>query len=215
MSGYTTEVMQKRNRSPTRQAKRTRSLQNEAVRKRETALRRVVLIATLLLLTAAPVRAGTLAGHLQSAFRLAFGESTRYQTFVVDCDTACRATITVGTPRANRTLLFARAGTRTVGWGVVDNVMGKEQPITYLLIVDRNLQVRGLEILAYRETRGAEIQRQAWRQQFVGKTGQSDLKVGKDIDAISGATISTNAVSEGAKRLLQWLHVLQQQKRLP
>ena len=93
--------------------------------------------------------------------------------------------------------------------------MGKEQPITYLLLVDRNLATVALEILIYREDRGGEIRRESWRRKFRGKRAEDDFRVGEGVDAISGATISTTAVARGVQRLLRWLRILDQQGGLP
>jgi Na+-translocating ferredoxin:NAD+ oxidoreductase RnfG subunit len=38
--------------------------------------------------------------------------------------------------------------------------------------------------------------------QFMGKTSKSQLKAKKDIDAITGATITSQAVSDGVKQAL-------------
>jgi Na+-translocating ferredoxin:NAD+ oxidoreductase subunit G len=61
-------------------------------------------------------------------------------------------------------------------------------------------KVLGIEIVKHAETPGlgSEIENCAWRKQFVGK-GPSDMiwsvkKDGGDVDAISGATISSRAV---------------------
>jgi Na+-translocating ferredoxin:NAD+ oxidoreductase RnfG subunit len=44
------------------------------------------------------------------------------------------------------------------------------------------------------------VKDQAFLKQFVGKTVASGFQVGKDIDGISGATISSKAVSEALRK---------------
>jgi len=177
------------------------------------------IILTILLLLAPVVHAegNQLAETLQAAATLHFGFEVDYRVFRVRCDSACRRTIVVGKPLPRRALIrFFRAGTTVpVGYGIVDNVMGKEQPITYLLLVDRELSVRGLEILAYRENRGGEIRRQAWRAQFVGRTPEKPPRLGTDVANIAGATISSRSVTDGVARLLVWLRSLKGRNLLP
>ena len=39
-----------------------------------------------------------------------------------------------------------------------------------------------------------------FRRQFVGKTGRDPLRLNRDIDAVSGATISSGAMAVGVRR---------------
>jgi Na+-transporting NADH:ubiquinone oxidoreductase subunit NqrC len=59
----------------------------------------------------------------------------------------------------------------------------------------------------YRETYGGEIRNEKWRNQFVGKTSNSTLKLDKDIKNISGATLSCRHITDGVKRLLAFYDV--------
>ena len=63
-------------------------------------------------------------------------------------------------------------------------------------------EVMGVEILNYRETHGDEVRRGEWRDQFTGKTLEEPLKLGRDIDNISGATLSCRNLTDGIRRLL-------------
>jgi Na+-translocating ferredoxin:NAD+ oxidoreductase RnfG subunit len=100
----------------------------------------------------------------------------------------------------------------TAGTVFIDEVIGKHEFITYAVGVDKSGQVTGLEILEYRENYGSEIKQDTWKKQFVGKTSKSSLKIGNDIQKISGATLSSSHVTLGVKRiLLTYEHV---QKRL-
>ena len=105
-------------------------------------------------------------------------------------------------------VLTALRGDSLVGLGVIDDARGKDQPITYLLITDRALTVRGLEILAYRESYGGEVRAGAWRKQFEGKTPGDLLRPGREIKTISGATISARSITAAVRRQLSALRVL-------
>jgi Na+-translocating ferredoxin:NAD+ oxidoreductase RnfG subunit len=88
------------------------------------------------------------------------------------------------------------------GWFIVDEVFGKHEFITYAVALDASGKVRAIEILDYRETHGGEVRNERWRAQFKGKSYGDALKLGKDIQNISGATLSCKHVSEGVRRVL-------------
>jgi len=94
-----------------------------------------------------------------------------------------------------------RAGV-LVGYAVVENVRGKDQPITCLVATDTALVLMDIDILVYREPYGGEVAYEAWRRQFRGHGPADSLIVGRQIRGISGATISVNAVTAGVRRIL-------------
>jgi FMN-binding domain len=95
----------------------------------------------------------------------------------------------------------SRAGA-LLGFAQVRNVKGKELPITYLVATDSADALRDIDILVYREPYGGEVAYDPWRKQFRGKTAAAPLQVGKDIRNISGATISSNAVTRAVRKTL-------------
>jgi len=88
------------------------------------------------------------------------------------------------------------------GWYVVDEVVGKHETITYAVGINTDGSVKRVEILEYKESYGYEVAEAKWLQQFVGKTQSAPLKLGKDIDNIAGATLSSKHLSDGVKRVL-------------
>jgi len=90
----------------------------------------------------------------------------------------------------------------------IDTVLGKHEFITYAVAIDAPGQVKGIEILDYRETYGYQIRDKAWRQKFVGKTARDPLTLDKDIPNISGATLSSKHVTDGVRRVLQTYDIL-------
>ena len=93
-------------------------------------------------------------------------------------------------------------GDSVLGFAVVREVKGKDQPITFLVATDTADRLRDVDILVYREPYGGEVAYEAWRRQFRGKSTDDALQVGRDIRTISGATISVNAVTLGVRRAL-------------
>jgi FMN-binding protein len=101
-----------------------------------------------------------------------------------------------------------------LGFAVVRNVIGKDQPITFLVATDPADHLKDVDVLAYREPYGGEVAYDAWRKQFRGKTSSDPLRVDKDIRSISGATISVNSVTAGVRVALSDLTRWHQEGRI-
>ena len=94
------------------------------------------------------------------------------------------------------------------GFAVKVLPMGFDNTITMMVGVDLEGKVTGIAIISHTETAGLGAvaadkgeDGQAFRGQFVGKSGE--LAVGTDIDAISSATITSKAVTEGVNMALK------------
>lgn len=94
-------------------------------------------------------------------------------------------------------------GDRPLGWFFVDEVIGKHEFITYGAGIDAEGRVIGIDVLEYRETYGGEVQEESWRRQFDGKSlGTDQLRLGKDVHGIAGATLSARNITDGVRKLL-------------
>jgi electron transport complex protein RnfG len=78
-------------------------------------------------------------------------------------------------------------------------------PIEMLVGVDQEGKVSGVKILNQRETPGlgANIVKPKFLAQFKGKSLKDPIEPKKDIDALTGATISSRGVCEGVKEALK------------
>lgn len=98
---------------------------------------------------------------------------------------------------------------KPLGYGVVKRARGKLRSFTFLVAVDMEGKVLSVEVLAYREVYGREIKQKRFLAQFRGKTVESPLALNSDIQAITGATISSRALAEGVKEALAYLSLLE------
>jgi hypothetical protein len=103
-----------------------------------------------------------------------------------------------------------RDGT-VLGHVFVDEVLGKQELITYAVGIDASGTLRNLEIMSYRESHGGEVRNPAWRAQFNQRNRLEDLRFRTDIKNISGATLSSEHVTEGVR----WLMTLWQSTLRP
>ena len=106
------------------------------------------------------------------------------------------------------TRVFDAAGT-VRGFAVVTEEIGKYRPITFMVGVTPELAVRDVAVLVYRESRGGDVKRRRFLNQYRGKTIRDPIDVNRDIINISGATISVRSINAGVKRVLAELRELQ------
>ncbi|MDP6045444.1 MAG: FMN-binding protein [Phycisphaerae bacterium] len=71
------------------------------------------------------------------------------------------------------------------------------------VVMDRDFSVLTATVLSYPSSRGRKIQSPRFTRQFQGKGPDDPLKIGKDIDAVSGATNSSKAMARGVKRAIR------------
>ena len=109
------------------------------------------------------------------------------------------------------TIVFEGAGFRVyriysegkiIGRAVVLDEMGKVKPITFLVGIDAQGQVARVHVLEYRDIFGAEIKRRSFLRQFQGKSIKDTISIGSDIDAVTSATISSEAATSAVRKAL-------------
>ena len=84
------------------------------------------------------------------------------------------------------------------------NEIGKEHPITVGLVVKKN-KLQRLKVLIFRESRGGEVRHNFFTNQFKKIGITSENKLDKNIDGISGATLSVTALKK-LSRLALYFH---------
>jgi hypothetical protein len=97
---------------------------------------------------------------------------------------------------------IATHGGVLLGHVLVDEVIGRQDLITYAVGIDTAGALLNLEILSYRESHGGEIRNAAWRGQFTHRDALEQLRFRTDIKNISGATLSSEHVTQGVRWLL-------------
>lgn len=114
--------------------------------------------------------------------------------------------------RSDWTIFIATKAGQVTGYAVVDEVRGMHEPITYATRFTPAGAISRMEVMRYREAYGGEVREQRFLSQFNGKTAASPMRAGSDITAISGATISSYAVTRGAEETAALLGLLLQQR---
>ena len=177
---------------------------------KQESLSRYILRITLVLLIIAVVVAGLLAVVNQLTAPViadAMAEKTQ---------TAIRQVLPGGydeeiTDFVDETGLVSRVYKGEKGYALEVNPVGFDSAICMMVGIDHQGKVLGISIVSHTETSGlgavaaADNQKgQIFREQFVGASGAVSVsKDGGDIDAITGATVTSRAVCSGVNAALQ------------
>lgn len=113
--------------------------------------------------------------------------------------------------KASYVVFVARSGAKVDGYAVIDDELGQHQPITFGVKLTPDGAVERAEVMVYREGYGAEVREARFRRQFSGKTVRDPLKLGDDVVAISGATLSAKAMAAGVRRAAALVAVVKAQ----
>ncbi len=95
-------------------------------------------------------------------------------------------------------LYIGRVNTcRTGGCSInsVGNTEASSEYFEYYIIFQGNKTIKRVRIFNYQATHGYQITAQSWLKQFKGYNYPQKLEVGKEVDAISGATTSVYAIT--------------------
>src|SRR5215831_17951663 len=126
-------------------------------------------------LAAVPVQIVVAADYLsiEDAQRAAFPHADHFDEIVLALNPEQKREVAdlAGPQPPHRSLRAWRAmhGNELVGHVFVDEVIGRQDMITYAIGIDPAGHLGTLEVLAYRESHGGEIRGAAWRRQFEGR----------------------------------------------
>jgi hypothetical protein len=178
--------------------------------------RSVAIALGLALLVAAAAPAGAKVYHSRSeALALAFpdADSVEVDTRVLTESQAKRVEEIARSPLESQVvkLYTARKNGAVAGYGFIDMHTVRTMPEAFLVVLTATGEVRSLRMLAFHEP--AEYRpTERWYGQFERKSLAQPLRVGRDIHAIVGATLSARATTRGVRRALALYEVLVQNR---
>jgi Na+-translocating ferredoxin:NAD+ oxidoreductase RnfG subunit len=100
------------------------------------------------------------------------------------------------------TFYFGLKDGERIGMAMIEVQPGKWGPVEFIIAVDMDGEVKDVAVMSYQEIRGRPIKKRSFLDQYIGKTAQDRLKVGRDIHGISGATISSRCATFAVKKVL-------------
>lgn len=78
---------------------------------------------------------------------------------------------------------------------------GKHGPVTFAFIIEEG-RIKDMAVLESLEVKGQKINQKRFLRQFIGKDSSHPLRVGIDIHALTGATVSSETAARAARKAL-------------
>jgi hypothetical protein len=102
----------------------------------------------------------------------------------------------------------AKKGEAVLGYAVIVEEIGKHRPITFVVGVGADHKIKDVALMAYREAYGGEVRDRRFLQQYRGKGLKDALVPYRDIQNISGATLSVEATGRASKKALALVEIV-------
>ena len=170
------------------------------------------LLSCVLLLAAAP--AGAKVFYSRShALQIAFPDAERIedQTYVLSDAQVERIVAISQSPLDSKLVKIYTGyrGDRPLGYAVIDIHNVRTMPEAFMVVLTPEGSVRSVRVLAFHEPLDY-LPNHRWYAQFDEKSLESPLRLGGDIHAVVGATLSARATTRGVRRALAFYRVLVQ-----
>ncbi|WP_445382592.1 FMN-binding protein [Robiginitalea sp. IMCC43444] len=101
-----------------------------------------------------------------------------------------------------------------LGYAYLGNAPSMKNTFDYVVLFTPDMSIKKAKVLIYREDYGRQIGSQRWLKQFIGKKAGESVSYGKDVDAISGATISARSMTLAVDKVLVSMAMLKAEKAL-
>lgn len=93
-----------------------------------------------------------------------------------------------------------------IGYAAGDAVPGKWGLIHYMVFILPDGEIENVRVLQYEEKRGKPVARNRFLKQFRGKSVESDIEIMRDIKGVTGASISSNGMTRGIRKMIHVFH---------
>ena len=167
----------------------------------------------LLLSVAGSVAVGTVFHTQEQALKIAFpgADQIESETYVLSASEAEEIERLASANLDSRlvTIHTARKGPQLVGYAHIDVHTDRTRPEALLIALDPGGKITTLRVLAFQEPL-EYMPTQGWYDLFSGRVRSDRLKVGYDIDAVTGATLTTRATADAVRRMFAYYSVLVQ-----
>jgi Na+-translocating ferredoxin:NAD+ oxidoreductase RnfG subunit len=112
------------------------------------------------------------------------------------------AGISFGEGQSGNIMMYtAYRGDAEIGYAFEDTVVGKWGPIHYLVGMHPKGAIAEVIILDYDEIRGKGVAKKRYLRQYTGKDTGDPIQLRRDINGITGATISSRALTDGVRKI--------------
>lgn len=91
---------------------------------------------------------------------------------------------------------------KLINYGCLDTIKDKYGYISYLVKLDLKGSVEQVLVLFHSDEKAVKVSYPEFLKQFTGKSTKDALSLGKEINAATGATVSSQAISEGIRKVM-------------
>jgi Na+-translocating ferredoxin:NAD+ oxidoreductase RnfG subunit len=95
-------------------------------------------------------------------------------------------------------------GDSLLGYLYAAREIGKVEYLDFIVALDTRGNVSRVLVTAYRESVGGEVSSKRFLRQYRGKNARHRLRLHREVDAITGATLSSRAVTTGVRKALSF-----------
>ncbi len=92
-----------------------------------------------------------------------------------------------------------------IGYSVDHRVVSRSGPFMINVLLDEHLYIKRASVTSYPAERGRQVRFRRFTRQFEGKGPNDPIQIGKDIDAITSATISSQVMTDGIRDIVKML----------
>jgi hypothetical protein len=140
----------------------------------------------------------------ESSRRELFPASTgiSLDTLKLDSAAAAAAKTLIRQPIREKEAVFERvlSAEKPIGYIYRARELGKVELMDFAVALDTAGKVQRVLLTTYRENIGGEVGSKRFMDQFKGKASGSALQLNRDIDGISGASLSSRAITVGVRK---------------
>ena len=90
-----------------------------------------------------------------------------------------------------------------IGYAYLSQAKSKHDVYDFVVLYDKDLEIKKSKILIYRENYGRQVGSQRWLRQFIGMKPGETFNYGEDIAAVSGATITATSMTRAVQNSLK------------
>ncbi len=99
-----------------------------------------------------------------------------------------------------------------LGYCVESKVVSRSGPFKIRVLLDPQFHVKQATVISYPWDRGGDVRKRAFTSQFEGKGPNDPIRVGKDIDVMTGATISSRVMAEGVRDTIKLIELVKKKQ---
>jgi hypothetical protein len=136
------------------------------------------------------------------------GDAVPLKPYLESFPSASRAEAVALDPRRYQSAQMVEIykGEELLGYGVTLNVTSRSGKFSMQVAVSEDNAVIDVKVPDYPHARGRAVRKSRFLRQFKGCAYGEPLKLGEQIDGVSGATSSATAVTGGVRRALIMVH---------